>query len=428
MKQYKAYTLSNFLSAPQIRQYLNEEQIRTIKVVGSVLPFKVNNYVLDELIDWGNFESSPLYHLTFPQKGMLSQEHYAAAEQLVFGNVDLKQKRIMIHKIRKDLNPHPADQGKNIPVLDGILLNGVQHKYRETMLFFPGHGQTCHAYCTFCFRWPQFVHLDAYRFTSNEIDLLIDYLRKNPQVTDIVFTGGDPMIMKSEVLNTYISALLDANIENLQTIRIGTKALTYWPYKFLEEDEDSDNILRILEGVVRRGKSLSIMAHFNCPRELETSAAERAIVRIRNTGTIVRTQAPLMKHINDSARAWIDMWNIQVRRGCVPYYMFVARDTGAQDYFAVELARAFDIYSEAIQSVSGLAKTARGPSMSASPGKVNITGIEKVAGEKVFILRFLQARDPSLINRTFFAKFDPSAIWLDQLKPAFGEERFIFEE
>ena len=44
----------------------------------------------------------------------------------------------------------------------------MQHKYRETVLFFPSQGQTCHAYCTYCFRWAQFVGLDDLKFASRE--------------------------------------------------------------------------------------------------------------------------------------------------------------------------------------------------------------------------------------------------------------------
>ena len=76
------------------------------------------------------------------------------------------------------------------------------------------------------------------------------------------------------------------------------------------------------------------------------------------------------------------MWKTEVRLGLVPYYMFVERDTGARHYFEVPLARAWEIYQQAIQQVSGLARTARGPSMSASPGKVEIQGVTEIAGEK----------------------------------------------
>jgi hypothetical protein len=80
-----------------------------------------------------------------------------------------------------------------------------------------------------------------------------------------------------------------------------------------------------------------------------------------------------------------------------------------------------------MQQVSGLGRTARGPSMSAGPGKVEIQGVSVIHGEPVFVLRFIQARNPDWVQRPFFARYDPQATWLDQLQPAFGETEFFFE-
>jgi hypothetical protein len=66
--------------------------------------------------------------------------------------------------------------------------------------------------------------------------------------------------------------------------------------------------------------------------------------------------------------------------------------------------------------------------MSAGPGKVSIIGISEVAGEKVFVLKFLQARNPAWIGQVFFAKFSETATWLDELHPAFGAEKFFYED
>ena len=60
-------------------------------------------------------------------------------------------------------------------------------------------------------------------------------------------------------------------------------------------------------------------------------------------------------------------------------------------------------------------------------GKVHVLGIEHVGGEKVFVLKFLQARNPEWQGRVFFAEYDAKAIWMDELRPAFGEEKFFFE-
>ena len=66
--------------------------------------------------------------------------------------------------------------------------------------------------------------------------------------------------------------------------------------------------------------------------------------------------------------------------------------------------------------------------MSCEPGKIQVLGVQEVRGEKVYVLRFLQGRDANWVNIPFFAKYDPKATWFDQLKPAFGEEKFFFEK
>ena len=133
-------------------------------------------------------------------------------------------------------------------------------------------------------------------------------------------------------------------------------------------------------------------------------------------------------NIQNKVEDWVEMWKQQVKLGCIPYYMFVARDTGAQDYFAVTLENAWKVYKEAYSKVSGIARTVRGPSMSTNPGKVQILGINEINNEKVFVLRFIQGRNPNWVGRPFFAKYDSNAIWLTDLVPYSSSEQFFFEE
>ena len=220
--------------------------------------------------------------------------------------------------------------------------------------------------------------------------------------------------------------LLDPSLENLVSIRFGTKAPAYWPYRFVG-NEDADGLLKLFEEIRESGRSVAVMAHYSHPKELSTPVAQEAVRRIRNAGAVVRCQAPLIRRVNDHADTWATMWRNQVRLGAIPYYMFVERDTGAKDYFELPLVEALQIFNDAYRQVSGLARTVRGPSMSTSPGKVIVDGIAAVHGEKVMVLKFIQARDPRWVGRLFFARFDPEATWLDQLEPAFGEEEFFFE-
>ncbi len=85
-KKYKVYTLKNYETLPQIQSSLSKDQIDAIRVVGNVLPFKANNYVVDELIDWTNLPNDPIYQLTFPQKEMLSSGHFKEMEQALKEN------------------------------------------------------------------------------------------------------------------------------------------------------------------------------------------------------------------------------------------------------------------------------------------------------------------------------------------------------
>ena len=136
---------------------------------------------------------------------------------------------------------------------------------------------------------------------------------------------------------------------------------------------------------------------------------------------------PLIQHVNDDPDVWAELWRSQVQLGAVPYYMFVERDTGPKNYFEVPLADAAEIFRTAYKRVSGLARTVRGPSMSATPGKVVVDGVAEVYGQRVFVLKFLQGRDPDWVGRPFFARYDPEATWLDDLSPAFGQKQFFFE-
>jgi KamA family protein len=422
---YHAYTPEHFDQIAYLER-LSDDYRFGMKVVSQILPFRVNRYVVEELIDWDNVPDDPMFRLVFPDPGMLLPEHFKRVAELVRTGADRQSLEKTAHEIRLALNPHPAgQQTMNVPSLDGQSLSGLQHKYRETVLFFPRMGQTCHSYCTFCFRWPQFVSEKDLRISAPRTPGLYAYLRRHPEITDLLVTGGDPLVMKAANLAEILEPLLDPEFANLQTIRIGSKALAFWPYRFLT-DRDADDLLRLFERLVAGGKHLALMAHFNHWRELETEAVRHAIERVKATGAIIRTQSPLVAHVNDDWSVWARMWQLQVRLGMVPYYMFVARDTGARQYFAIPLERCWEIYRQALKRLSGLARTVRGPSMSAGPGKVEIQGVSEICGEKVFVLRFIQGRNPDWVQRPFFARYDSKAIWLDELKPAFGQKEFFY--
>ena len=159
------------------------------------------------------------------------------------------------------------------------------------------------------------------QFQSKEIRRLKRYISEHKQVKDLLFTGGDPLVMPSRTLQGYIAPLLeDDQVRHLNTIRLGTKSLAYWPYRYLN-DFDSHQLLNLFTTIVETGKHLTIQAHFSHPRELEHPAVKEAMRLIRMTGAQIRTQGPLIRRINDSGDTWARMWSLQTRLGAVPYYM-----------------------------------------------------------------------------------------------------------
>ncbi len=425
-RKFRVFTHRDLEKIPQLERF-GKEEVLAMQAVAQVLPFRVNEYVVDELIDWDRVPDDPIFQLTFPQPGMLPAGELDKMIELVRGGAAQDEIKTEARRIQMTLNPHPAGQkDMNVPQLEGVALPGMQHKYRETVLFFPSSGQTCHTYCTYCFRWPQFVGLDEMKFAAREADALAGYLRQHPEVNSVLFTGGDPMVMKTKVLRRYIEPLLADDLNHVVSIRIGTKAPAYWPQRFVSDD-DADDLMRLFDEVHTAGRHVALMAHYSHPRELDTPIAQAAVERMRSAGATVRCQAPLIRHVNDDAQVWADLWKRQVVLGAVPYYMFVERDTGPRQYFEVPLARGFEIFTDAYRMISGLGRTVRGPSMSATPGKVLVDGIAEIRGEKVFVLKFLQGRDPAWANRVFFAKFDERASWLDDLVPAFGEREWWWQ-
>ena len=213
---------------------------------------------------------------------MLSADDIGPIADLLAAQAPQRAIQAAAHAVRMRLNPHPAGQlTLNIPDAGEEPLPGVQHKYPETVLVFPKQGQTCHAYCTYCFRWAQFVDEPDLKMATDDMGRVTAYLRAHQEVTSVLITGGDPMIMGEPVLRRYIEPLLGPGLEHIESIRIGTKSLAYWPQRFVT-DPDADDTLRLFEEVAAAGKTLAFMAHFSHPRELEPPLVAAAVARIRS--------------------------------------------------------------------------------------------------------------------------------------------------
>ena len=119
MKPYKANTRNDL---PRIAEVLglNGEEVKDMQAVSAVLPFKVNNYVLENLIDRNNLPNDPMYQLTVPQRGMLADADFQRMRDLVSREAPDAEIKLAAREIQARLNPHPAGQQElNKPMLDG---------------------------------------------------------------------------------------------------------------------------------------------------------------------------------------------------------------------------------------------------------------------------------------------------------------------
>ncbi|HEV7762152.1 MAG TPA: hypothetical protein VGO78_24250 [Acidimicrobiales bacterium] len=380
--------------------------------VMSVLPFKVSAHIVDRLVDWSAAPDDPIFRLYFPHPDMLTAVP-ATPDDTGAGAAaadDTSGRGVAVQ-----LNPHPGGQLEhNVPRIDGTPVHGLQHKYADTVLVFPGRGQTCHAYCAYCFRWAQFVGAPDLQMRMDDPATLGAYLDGHPEVSNVVLTGGDPFVMGAHVLGRWLDEASAPHREHVDVVRIGTKAPLSNPERFTRSN-DADDLLAALERVVRSGRQCAVMLHVSHARELAEPLTQQALARLRSTGATLYSQAPLIRHVNDDAQVWQDKWTLESRLGIVPYYMFVERDTGPWRYFAVPLADAVAAFTTAYGRVGGLARTVRGPVMSTTLGKLQVSRRPDAGDGGPFALTFLRARDPAHQGTTLLAQPDPTATWVSEL-------------
>ncbi len=342
-----------------------EAERRALERVTDKFAFRVNDYYLS-LIDWSD-PHDPIRQLIIPREEELND----------WGKLD-------------------ACNESSITVA-----RGVQHKYKSTVLLLC--NEVCSAYCRYCFRKRLFMRYNA----EVNVDIMegIQYIRENPSITNVLLTGGDPLLLSTSRIASILYALRE--IPHVQIIRIGTKTCAFNPWRFL----DDDDLIDLFERISRSDKRLYLMMHFDHPRELTQPAVE-AINRCIRAGAILCNQCPMIKGVNDNAETLSELFNLLSFIGCPPYYMFQGRPTMGNMPYNVPITRGFQIFQEAGRSTSGLAGRARFV-MSHETGKIEIVGLD----DHSIFFRYHRAKNPKDVGRLMIYKRDDTALWLDDLKP-----------
>ncbi len=356
-------------------QSIPPEEREKLKKVAEKYVFRVNDYYLN-LIDWSD-PNDPIKQLIIPREEELND----------WGKLD-------------------ASNEASVTVT-----RGVQHKYPHTVLLLC--NEVCGAYCRYCFRKRLFMNENDE--VTNDVSGGLSYIAENPNITNVLLTGGDPLLMSTRRLVEILAAL--RAIPHVEIIRIGSKMPAFDPWR-LTGDEKLQEAFRLFSTARKR---IYLMAHFDHPRELTDEAVEGIDCFIRN-GVICCNQCPLIKGVNDDAHVLADLYRKLSFIGCPPYYLFQGRPTEGNEPYEVPIVRGWEIFSEAIRHGSGLARRARYV-MSHETGKVEIMAVD----EKHIYLRYLRAKDEALRGQFMIYKRNDDAHWLDDLEPAEGSGAPKFE-
>jgi L-lysine 2,3-aminomutase len=245
--------------------------------------------------------------------------------------------------------------------------------------------------------------MDEVHETSLDISPGLAYIAEHPEIDNVLFTGGDPLLIAPKRLAEMFAQVFA--IPHVRVLRLGSKIPAFDPMRISETPE----LLEAIRRHSRGERQIYVMTHFNHPREI-TPEAVAALDALREAGAIMCIQTPLLEGVNDDAGVLAKMMNRLSRLGAAPYYLFQGRPTAGNEEFAVPLRTGYRIFEQAKKRMSGLARRLRYV-MSHSAGKVEIFGLTR---DEVF-LKFHQARDESNLGKVFVLPMREDAVWLDDL-------------
>lgn len=344
----------------QLEQLSQNEKIELRQVVEK-FSFRSNEYYLS-LIDWDD-PDDPIRKLIVPDLRELDE----------WGRLD------------------PSNE-KSYSIMPGL-----EHKYNSTALLLVSN--VCEGICRYCFR--KRVFMNNRENYLQDLPAAIRYISNHKEITNVLLTGGDPLILKPSKLDNIIGQL--RKIEHVKIIRIGTRVPTFNPYRII----DQPALLETIEKYSTDQKRIYVMTHFVHPREL-TEPAIRAVGILQKTGAITANQTPLIRGINDDHKVMAELLAELSFVGAAPYYIFQCRPAVGNKAYTVPIEEGYEIVERAKALVSGLAKRVRFV-MSHSTGKIEIVGLSN--GFVHF--KYHRAADDNDSGRFLVLHSNPGAYWLD---------------
>jgi lysine 2,3-aminomutase len=249
----------------------------------------------------------------------------------------------------------------------------ITHRYPNRVLFLISNR--CAMHCRFCTRKRKIGR--QFDVTPETISQGIDYIRRNPQVQDVLLSGGDPLLLPTAELADILTRL--RAIPHVEIIRIGSRVPGVLP----------DRINPRLARTLARFKPLYINTHFNHPDEI-TPQSHRACDLLADAGIPLGCQTVLLKGINDSVSVMRQLMQALLSMRVRPYYLHHMDYTRGTEHFRTSLTTGLKIIEELRGHASGLCIPHYVIDLPGGGGKVPLTPefIQRLDGETLLIKNF----------------------------------------
>ena len=259
-----------------------------------------------------------------------------------------------------EIDPILNFDGMEDPIGDKIHLAAPQliHRYQGRALFTP--TSICPVHCRYCFRKNELNPTEE--IFSADFEQTLNYLRQHPEISELIFTGGDPLTLSNKKIEKYLEAF--AQIPSLKDIRFHTR----YPV-ILPERLDSE-FLGVMKFFGKKFRTLSIAIHVNHAGEFDPFIKQK-ILELSETNIQLLSQTVLLKDVNDSVEALTDLLNTLLELGVRPYYLHHPDQVKGGLHFYLPLEEGRKIYAQIRNLLPGWAIPHYVIDIPGGQGKVN---------------------------------------------------------
>lgn len=285
----------------------DEQETEQLRQTFDKFPLSITPYYLS-LIHRGNYRNDPVF-----------KQAFGSPEELV----TLKSEYL-----------DPLSEDKDSPV------EGITHRYPDRVLFHVSN--ICAMYCRHCTRKRKVGDVDSIP-SKSQLTAGIEYIKRTPQVKDVLLSGGDPLMLSNEILDWLLSELIQ--IPHVQVLRIGTRMPVVLPYRITDQ----------LVSILKKYQPLWINTHFNHPNEV-TGSSREALAKLADGGFPLGNQSVLLARINDCPKIMKSLVHKLIQNRVRPYYLYQCDLSEGLSHFRTPVGKGIEIMESLIGHTSGFAR------------------------------------------------------------------------